>query len=66
MCLSFKKKELPSLSLKCVQGPTASNGRCYGVDVFTVVFQSIFKYCYSSPFPLPPAPCEYVRYWNDT
>lgn len=64
--MSFKKKELQSLSLKRVQGPTASNGRCHGADVFTAVFQSIFKYCYSSPVPPPPAPREYERYWNDT
>lgn len=66
MCISFKKKELQSLSLKCVRGPTASNCRCHGADVFMVVLQSIFKYCYNSPSPPPPAPCEYVRYWNDT
>lgn len=65
MCIPFKKKELQSLSLKCVQGPTASNCRCHGAEVFTAVFQSIFKYCYSSPFPPPPCPmwvCEILEW----
>lgn len=65
MCISSKRKELWSLSLKWVQGPTASTCRCHGADGLTVVFQSILKYCYSSPSPLPP-PHEYARYWNDT
>lgn len=67
MCVSFKKKRVTvSFLLNVSEGQKQVFVDIVALMCSRLVSKASLNIAIVPRFPLPPAPCEYVRYWNDT